>query len=111
MFRKSFLPPVADLLAFESASRHASISLAAEELHLTQSAVSRQNRQLEGQLGMALFHRVRQRVVLTDAGRVYAADVRAVLQQLSERHKKPWHGQTVAGCSTWRCCPPCAHAG
>ena len=83
MFRKSFLPPVADLLAFEAASRHTSISRAAEELHLTQSAVSRQIRQLEGQLGMSLFHRVRQRVVLTDAGRVYAADVRAVLQQLS----------------------------
>jgi LysR family glycine cleavage system transcriptional activator len=83
MFRKSFLPPITDLLAFEAAARHASISRAAEELHLTQSAVSRQIRQLEVQLGMALFHRVRQRVVLTDAGRIYAADVRVVLQQLS----------------------------
>lgn len=83
MLRKTFLPPIADLLAFEAAARHASISRAAEELHLTQSAVSRQIRQLEEQLGMALFHRVRQRVVLTDAGRVYAADVRAALQQLS----------------------------
>lgn len=88
MFRKSFLPPIADLLAFESTSRHASISRAAEELHLTQSAVSRQIRQLEGQLGLALFHRVRQRVVLTDAGRVYAADVRAVLHQLSGTTQK-----------------------
>lgn len=83
MFRKTFLPPVADLLAFEAAARHASISRAAEELHLTQSAVSRQIRQLETQLGVALFHRVRQRIVLTDSGRVYAADVRAALQQLS----------------------------
>lgn len=83
MFRKTFLPPIADLLAFEAASRHTSISRAAEELHLTQSAVSRQIRQLEGQLGLALFHRVRQRVVLTDVGRIYAADVRVVLQQLS----------------------------
>jgi LysR family glycine cleavage system transcriptional activator len=88
MFRKTFLPPVADLLAFEAAARHTSISRAAEELHLTQSAVSRQIRQLELQLGMALFHRVRQRVVLTDAGRVYAADVRAVLQQLSGATQK-----------------------
>ena len=75
ILRKTFLPPIADLLAFEAAARHASISRAAQELHLTQSAVSRQIRQLEQQLGMALFHRVRQRIVLTDAGRVYAADV------------------------------------
>nr|WP_315230100.1 LysR family transcriptional regulator [uncultured Albidiferax sp.] len=88
MLRKSFLPPIADLLAFEAAARHASISRAAEELHLTQSAVSRQIRQLEAQLGMAVFHRVRQRVVLTDAGRVYAADVRAVLQQLASATQK-----------------------
>lgn len=88
MLRKSFLPPIADLLAFEAAARHTSISRAAEELHLTQSAVSRQIRQLEAQLGMAVFHRVRQRVVLTDAGRVYAADVRAVLQQLASATQK-----------------------
>ncbi|MDB5847065.1 MAG: transcriptional regulator, LysR family [Rhodoferax sp.] len=88
MFRKTFLPPVADLLAFEAAARHTSISRAADELHLTQSAVSRQIRQLEAQLGMALFHRVRQRVVLSDAGRVYAADVRAALQQLSGATQK-----------------------
>ncbi|GAB1386382.1 LysR family transcriptional regulator [Melaminivora sp.] len=87
-FRKTFLPPIPDLLAFEAAARHASISRAAQELHLTQSAVSRQIRQLEQQLGMALFHRVRQRIVLTDAGRVYAADVRAVLQQLSASTQK-----------------------
>ena len=88
MFRKTFLPPVADLLAFEAAARHTSISRAAGELHLTQSAVSRQIRQLEAQLGMALFHRVRQRIVLSDAGRVYAADVRAALQQLSGATQK-----------------------
>ena len=88
MFRKTFLPPMADLLAFEAAARHTSISRAADELHLTQSAVSRQIRQLEAQLGMALFHRVRQRVVLSDAGRVYAADVRAALQQLSGATQK-----------------------
>ena len=88
MFRKTFLPPVSDLLAFEAAARHTSMSRAAEELHLTQSAVSRQIRQLEAQLGMALFHRVRQRVVLTDSGRVYAADVRTVLQQLSGATQK-----------------------
>ena len=88
MFRRTFLPPMADLLAFEATARHTSISRAADELHLTQSAVSRQIRQLEAQLGMALFHRVRQRVVLTDAGRVYAVDVRTLLQQLSDATQK-----------------------
>lgn len=83
MFRPTFLPPMADLLAFEAAARHASISRAAEELNLTQSAVSRRIRELEAHLGVALFHRVRQRVVLTDAGRLYAADVRTALQQFS----------------------------
>ena len=50
--------------------------------------MSRQIRQLEEQIGTALFHRVRQRVVLTDAGRVYAADVQNVLQQLSASTQK-----------------------
>lgn len=86
--RRIFLPPMSDLLAFEATARHASISRAAEELHLTQSAVSRQIRQLEDRLGLALFHRVRQRVVLTDVGRVYAADLRAVLKSLSAATQK-----------------------
>ena len=88
LLRRAFLPSTADLLAFEAAARHQSMSRAAEELHLTQSAVSRQIRQLEEQIGTALFHRVRQRVVLTDAGRVYAADVQNVLQQLSASTQK-----------------------
>lgn len=98
MFRPTFLPPMADLLAFEAAARHASISRAADELNLTQSAVSRRIRELEGQLGVALFHRVRQRVVLTDAGRLYAADVRTALQQFSGRRRTSWHWRRGRGC-------------
>ena len=49
MLRRAFLPSTADLMAFEAAARHQSVSRAAEELHLTQSAVSRQIRQLEDQ--------------------------------------------------------------
>lgn len=74
---------MANLVAFEAAARHASISRAAEELHLTQSAVSRQIHQLEQFLGVALFQRVRQRVVLTDGGRIYAAEVRQSLASLA----------------------------
>ncbi|RIX69927.1 LysR family transcriptional regulator, partial [Acidovorax cavernicola] len=83
MFQRQFLPPIAQLMAFESAARHASVSRAAQELHLTQSAISRQIRQLEDQVGTALFQRVRQRMVLTDAGRVYAADLRQSFEGLS----------------------------
>ncbi|WP_457446071.1 LysR family transcriptional regulator [Roseateles sp. P5_E4] len=71
------------LLAFEAAARYASISRAAEERHLTQSALSRQITSLEESLGVALFHRVRQRVVLTDAGRLYAAELRQALEAMS----------------------------
>lgn len=84
MFRKTFLPPVVNLLAFEAVARRNSVSRAADELHLTQSAVSRQIHQLETQLGVTLFHRVRQRVVLSDAGRAYVVEVRNLLHQLSD---------------------------
>jgi len=83
MFKREFLPPVGQLMAFESAARQGSVSRAAAELHLTQSAISRQIKQLEGQIGTALFYRVRQRVVLTEAGRVYAAELRAGLESLA----------------------------
>ena len=88
MFRKTFLPPVANLLAFEAVARRNSVSRAADELHLTQSAVSRQIHQLETQLGVTLFHRVRQRVVLSDAGRAYASEVRILLHQLSDATRR-----------------------
>lgn len=92
------LPSIAVLAAFESAARHGSISRAAEELHLTQGAVSRQIRQLETQLGTALFHRMHQRVTLTDAGRGYLEDIRPTLDALDVATQKAMAyggGQTV----------------
>ena len=88
MLRRNLLPAIPSLLAFEAAARHGSISRAAGELHLTQGAVSRQIHQLEEQIGVALFHRVRQRVVLTDPGRIYAGELRPLLRQLSETTQK-----------------------
>ncbi|SCK23030.1 LysR family transcriptional regulator, glycine cleavage system transcriptional activator [Variovorax sp. HW608] len=88
MFKRDFLPSMGVLMAFECAARHGSISRAAEELHLTQSAVSRQIKQLEDQVGTVLFHRVRQRVVLTDAGRVYAAELRGAMESVSQATQK-----------------------
>ncbi|WP_210495886.1 LysR family transcriptional regulator [Microvirga antarctica] len=84
VLRRGFLPNVGNLLAFETTARHGSVSRAAEELSLTQSAVSRQIQQLEEMLGVSLFSRTRQRVVLTDVGRMYAAHVRGTLSDLSD---------------------------
>lgn len=84
MFRRGFLPPIGSLVAFECAARHESFSRAAEELHLTQGAISRQIRALEEIVGVALFERVRQRVVLSEAGRAYLGDVRRSLSELGD---------------------------
>ncbi|WP_428673570.1 LysR family transcriptional regulator, partial [Roseibium sp.] len=81
--RRAFVPPADTLIAFECAARHLSFTRAAEELHLTQGAVSKQVRQLEDRLGVELFRRVRQRIVLTDAGRIYLHDIRSALEQMT----------------------------
>jgi DNA-binding transcriptional LysR family regulator len=78
----TLLPSVACLQSFESVARHGSVSRTSVELNLTQSAESRQIRQLEGLLDVALFERVRQRVVITDAGKLYLHDVNRVLIDL-----------------------------
>lgn len=80
---RPLLPSIAALTAFESAARHLSFSRAAEELHLTQGAVSRQIRQLEDLLGVDLFERVNQRVFLTDAGASYLGDIRSLIDGLA----------------------------
>ncbi|QBR37652.1 LysR family transcriptional regulator [Leisingera sp. NJS201] len=63
------LPPLGALIGFEAAARLGSFSLAAEELNMTQSAVSHQIRTLETHLQQPLFLRISRRVELTDAGR------------------------------------------
>jgi LysR family glycine cleavage system transcriptional activator len=76
------LPSLAALRTFEAAARHLSFTKAAAELHITQSAVSRQIRLMEEYLGLLLFQRVKQRLVLTEAGQRYAADIRSGLNQM-----------------------------
>ncbi|AEI81402.1 transcriptional regulator LysR family [Cupriavidus necator N-1] len=64
---------------FEAAARHESFVRAAEELHLTHGAVSRQIRQLEDTLGVALFERRNRGVFLTEAGRtLFAASTQSM---------------------------------
>ncbi len=76
------LPSISALTAFEAAARHASITRAANELSLTESAVSRQISLLEEQLGVRLFNRIKKRISLTHAGRVYAAQVTQILRRM-----------------------------
>ncbi|KQT43020.1 LysR family transcriptional regulator [Aureimonas sp. Leaf454] len=80
---RRFLPSIALLSAFEAAARTASFTAAARELSLTQSAISRQIRLLEAQLGVELFSRERQTVRLTPAGEAYARDIRDALRRIS----------------------------
>ena len=63
------LPPLNALKAFEAAARSESITRAAEELSVTQGAVSQHVKALEATLGIKLFNRERQRLVMTEAGR------------------------------------------
>lgn len=75
-------PSITELQAFDAACRHQSFTLAAIEMHCTQGAVSRQIASLEDTVGVALFERTRQRLVLTDAGRAYLGSVRPALAQI-----------------------------
>jgi LysR family glycine cleavage system transcriptional activator len=72
------------LRGFEAAARLASFALAADELHLSHSAVSHQIKLLEQELGQPLFRRVGRSVVLTDAGKDFARTVREILQRLED---------------------------
>jgi LysR family glycine cleavage system transcriptional activator len=72
------------LRGFEAAARLASFALAADELHLSHSAVSHQIKLLEGELGQPLFRRVGRSVVLTDAGKDFARTVRDILRRLED---------------------------
>src|SRR5258707_13902194 len=76
------LPPLNALKVFEAAARHESFTRAAEELAVTQGAVSHQVKALEAELGLKLFNRERQRLVITDAGRQYLVVVRDALDRI-----------------------------
>ena len=78
------IPATHALLCFEAAARHESYTRAAQELALTQSAVSRQITALEAFLGVTLFRRTRHGVALTDRGAEYATQVAQRLQNLEQ---------------------------
>jgi LysR family transcriptional regulator, glycine cleavage system transcriptional activator len=78
------LPPLQALRALEAAARRRSFSRAAEELHLTHSAVSHHLRSLESELGVELFRRAGSRMIPTAAGAQLAERVRRSLDELRE---------------------------
>jgi len=77
------LPSLNALKAFEAAARSESITRAAQELSVTQGAVSQQVKALEATLGIKLFNRQRRRLVMTEAGREYLAVVRDALDRIA----------------------------
>jgi DNA-binding transcriptional LysR family regulator len=81
---RRYLPSIAALLAFEACARLGSATQAATELSLTQSAISRQIKALEGQLGVQLMARQGRRLTLTQAGTEYLREVREVLGRLAQ---------------------------
>jgi LysR family glycine cleavage system transcriptional activator len=77
------LPPLSALQSFEAASRMMSFSRAAEELNVTPAAVSHQIKMLEARLGITLFRRENNRILLTDRGQTLLPAVREALQMIA----------------------------
>jgi LysR family transcriptional regulator, glycine cleavage system transcriptional activator len=77
------LPSLTALRAFEAAARHASFTKAADELAVTQGAVSHQVKALEAELGVKLFHRLHQGLALTPTGQAYLPVVREAFDRLA----------------------------
>ena len=85
------------LRVFQTVARHLSFSRAAEELHLSQPAVSAQVRELEGHAGLPLFERLGKRVHLTAAGAELLVHSRAIVQQFREAEEAMARRLGVAG--------------
>lgn len=78
------LPPLNAVRAFEAAARHLSFTRAADELNVTQAAVSHQIKGLEETLGLALFRRLNRGLVLTEAGQAYLPPLREALDLVAD---------------------------
>ncbi|MDQ0559364.1 LysR family glycine cleavage system transcriptional activator [Rhizobium mesoamericanum] len=89
------MPDLTTLQSFESAARHGNFTRAALELNLTQSAISRQIKDLETQLGVLLFERVRQRAILSEAGKRLLPEARRLLHQTEEMMIRAASGATA----------------
>lgn len=102
------LPPLNTLRLFEVAARLGSFKLAAEELHLTPSAVSHSMQTLEAWLGTELFHRSPRGLSLTPAGQSFAPEVRAALALLAAATDRV-PGRRATGTLSVSCAPTFAN--
>jgi len=91
------IPPIQALVCFDAAARHESYTRAAQELSLTQSAVSRQIGALESFLGVALFRRTRHGVALTPSGASYARQTALRLESMERDTLDAMAGQGSGG--------------
>lgn len=82
--RKPYVPSIGELEAFVACARHGTTTMAGEALNLTQSAVSRSLATLEDKLGVALFDRVKKRLILSPAGHVFLARAEALLADIND---------------------------
>jgi len=92
------IPSNTSLMAFEAAARHGSFARAANELSLTEGAISRQIGRLEAFLGVTLFERIGNRVRLLPNGARYATQIRELLDRL-DRDSQYLMGQPSDGAS------------
>jgi DNA-binding transcriptional LysR family regulator len=86
------LPPLNSLRAFEAAARHLSFTKAADELHVTQAAVSHQVKALEARLGAKLFRRLPRGLLLTEEGHALLPDLRDAFDRLAQAVEKVGRG-------------------
>lgn len=93
----SRLPPLTALRAFEVAARHLSFTRAAEELHVTQAAVSHQVKGLEDFLGQPLFMRLTRALELTPAGEGYAPVLREAFEAIERATRRLMEDQDRQG--------------
>ncbi|ALR17725.1 MULTISPECIES: LysR family transcriptional regulator [Vibrio] len=87
------LPPLRAVHCFESVARNLSFSLAAEELNVTQSAVSHQIRLLEDYLGESLFIRQGRKLSLSDTGTQYLEDISPAITAIAMASQKVREGE------------------
>lgn len=89
------LPPMNSLIVFEAAARHLSFTKAADELNVTQGAISRQIRHLEEYLGKELFIRANRNISLTPTGLQYYQTIYSALLDVSQATAeiKKWQGE------------------
>jgi LysR family transcriptional regulator, glycine cleavage system transcriptional activator len=104
MSRRAYdVPPLELLVAFEAAARHLSFTRAADEIALTQSAVSRQIQALEERLGVILFKRLHRALVLTAEGRTFqqaTAEALATIDRATRSLKSAGEARTVVVSTT-----------